>query len=56
MLEGGYELRVLTLGIVNNVQALLGIDEIYDPIGPMRENENDVTDLLHQLKRRHLLI
>lgn len=56
VLEGGYELRVLTLGIVNNVQALLGIDEIYDPIGPMRENENDVTDLLHQLKRRHLLI
>lgn len=56
VLEGGYELRVLSLGILNNIYALLGIDEIRDPIGPMPENENDVTDLLLQLKQRHLLI
>jgi acetoin utilization deacetylase AcuC-like enzyme len=56
VLEGGYELRVLSVGILNAVYALLGKDEISDPIGPMPENENDVTDLLLQLKARHLLI
>lgn len=56
VLEGGYELRVLTYGILNNIYALLGVDEIKDPIGTMPENENDVTDLLIQLKERHLLI
>lgn len=55
VLEGGYELRVLSLGILNNIYALLGKDEIRDPIGPMAENENDVTDLLAQLRQRHLL-
>jgi acetoin utilization deacetylase AcuC-like enzyme len=55
VLEGGYELRVLTLGILNNIYALLGRDEINDPIGPMPDNEQDVTDLLLQLKERHLL-
>jgi acetoin utilization deacetylase AcuC-like enzyme len=56
VLEGGYELRVLTFGVLNNIYALLGVDEIRDPIGVMPENENDVTDLLVQLKERHLLI
>jgi acetoin utilization deacetylase AcuC-like enzyme len=55
VLEGGYELRVLTLGILNNIYALLSRDEINDPIGPMPDNEQDVTDLLLQLKERHLL-
>jgi len=56
VLEGGYELRVLSLGILNSIYALLDKDEIRDPIGSMPENENDVTDLLVQLKERHLLI
>jgi len=56
ILEGGYEFRVLSLGILNNLYALLGVDEIRDPIGSMSDNENDVTDLLLQLKERHLLI
>jgi acetoin utilization deacetylase AcuC-like enzyme len=56
VLEGGYELRVLNLGILNCIYALLDKDEIQDPIGQMPDNENDVTDLLLQLKERHLLI
>ena len=56
VLEGGYELRVLSLGILNCIYALLGQDEIRDPIGPMPETENNVTHLLRQLKERHLLI
>jgi len=55
ILEGGYELKVLNSGILNTVYALLGRDDIQDDIGPMPQPEQDVTDLLHQLKDRHLL-
>ena len=55
ILEGGYELNVLNSGILNTVYALIGRDEIQDTIGPMPQQENDVTDLLSQLKARHLL-
>lgn len=54
VLEGGYKLDVLTLGIANVFQALNGRDDIYDPIGPMPQAEQDVTDLLEGLKQRHL--
>lgn len=55
VLEGGYEVNALTYGILNTIYALLERDEIQDPIGPMPQQEQDVTDLLHQLKERHLL-
>lgn len=55
VLEGGYELNALTYGILNTVYALLKRDEIQDPLGPMPQQEQDVTDLLQQLKERHLL-
>lgn len=55
ILEGGYELTVLTFGILNTIYALLGRDEVQDPLGPMPKKEQDVTDLLRQLKERHLL-
>jgi acetoin utilization deacetylase AcuC-like enzyme len=54
VLEGGYKLDVLTLGIANVFQALNGRDVIYDPIGPMPQAEQSVTDLLESLKQRHL--
>ena len=54
VLEGGYKLDVLTLGIANVFLALNGRDDIRDPIGPMRQAEQNVTDLLENLKRRHL--
>ncbi len=55
VLEGGYELTALTYGILNTIYALLGRDDVQDPLGPMPQKEQDVTDLLRQLKERHLL-
>ncbi len=55
VLEGGYELQVLNRGILNTIYALLGRDEIKDDIGPMPQPEQDVTDLLQQIKDHHLL-
>jgi acetoin utilization deacetylase AcuC-like enzyme len=54
VLEGGYKLDVLTLGIANVFLALNGRDQIYDPIGPMPQPEQTVTDLLESLKQQHL--
>lgn len=56
VLEGGYQQEALTYGVLNVVYALLGRDEIHDPLGPTPHSEQDVTDLLSQLKQRHLLI
>ena len=56
ILEGGYKLDVLTLGIVNVFYALLNVDRIEDGIGPMTHNEQDISSLLTRLKQRHLLI
>jgi acetoin utilization deacetylase AcuC-like enzyme len=55
ILEGGYELEALTYGILNVIYALIGQDEIYDPIGVSSQPEQDLTQLLHALKRHHLL-
>ncbi|MCA9969393.1 MAG: histone deacetylase [Anaerolineales bacterium] len=55
VLEGGYQQTALTYGILNMIYALLGRDEIHDPLGPMPSPEQDVTILLRQLKQRHLL-
>jgi len=54
VLEGGYNQDVLAYGILNVIYALLGRDELYDPLGPLPVPEPDVTDILRQLKRRHL--
>lgn len=54
ILEGGYRLQALTYGVLNVVYALVGRDEVHDSLGPMPHAESDVTDLIHQLKRRHL--
>ncbi|MCA9921269.1 MAG: histone deacetylase [Anaerolineales bacterium] len=55
VLEGGYEQDALTYGILNVIYALLGRDEIYDPIGANLQPEQDMTQLLLALKKRHLL-
>lgn len=54
VLEGGYQLEVLSLGVLNVLHALLGRDVIYDPFGPMRQPEYDVTPLIERLKRHYL--
>ncbi len=54
ILEGGYQHDVLNYGIANVFNALLGRDKIYDPFGPMNEDERDVRNLLKQLLSRNL--
>lgn len=55
VLEGGYRLEALRYGILNVIYALLGRDDIRDPLGPMPYPEQDIGPLLRQLKERHLL-
>ncbi len=55
VLEGGYQINALQLGILNTFYALLGQDMIEDPLGTMPQNEQDVTDLLHTIKQAHLI-
>lgn len=54
VLEGGYKLDVLTLGIANTFSALLGQDTIRDPIGPFPDSELDVSSLIDLLANRDL--
>ncbi len=54
VLEGGYKLDVLTLGIANTFSALLGHDTIRDPIGPSPAAEHDVSSLIDTLTSRDL--
>jgi acetoin utilization deacetylase AcuC-like enzyme len=55
VLEGGYQLDALTYGILNIIYTLLGQDKIIDPIGATIKPEHDISQLLHLLKKRHLL-
>lgn len=52
-LEGGYNLKALSLGVSNSLQALLGRRDFVDPLGPSPRREPDVTELLLQLKQIH---
>ena len=54
ILEGGYHLDVLTIGVQNVLNTLLGRDEIHDPLGPAPFAESDITQLIADLRRRHL--
>jgi acetoin utilization deacetylase AcuC-like enzyme len=54
VLEGGYKLDVLTLGIANTFSALLGHDTIRDPIGGSPVPEQDISGLLGGLVSRDL--
>lgn len=54
VLEGGYKIDVLTLGIANTFSTLLGRDNIRDPFGPSPNRERDITDLLQSLIQRDL--
>lgn len=56
VLEGGYKHDVLHYGVLNLSYALLGKDQIIDPIGTMSQAEQSVKNLVRQLKDKHLLI
>jgi acetoin utilization deacetylase AcuC-like enzyme len=55
VLEGGYHQDVMTMGVTNTFNLLLGRDDIRDPFGPMPQPEHDVGPLLERLKRHYLL-
>jgi len=55
ILEGGYQLDVLSNGIINVFHALLGHDQIVDPLGPMNRAEHDISGLMGKLKQHYLL-
>lgn len=56
ILEGGYYFPALAHGVLNTVYALLGRDEISDPLGPAPEPGRDISQLIRSLRQRHLLI
>ena len=53
--EGGYNLEVLAPGVGNVFRALMGHDQIDDPLGPLSWPEPDVSELLAQLQEIHNL-
>jgi acetoin utilization deacetylase AcuC-like enzyme len=53
VLEGGYNLDVLSPGVGNTFRALLGDGEVDDPLGPSPWSEPDVSGLLAELKKVH---
>ncbi|MCP4420703.1 MAG: histone deacetylase [Chloroflexi bacterium] len=55
VLEGGYQPQALAYGILNTFYALTHQDKIYDPLGPSPHREQDVSQLLHQIKQHHLI-
>lgn len=54
-LEGGYNLKVLSVGVANTIRALLGLKNFEDPLGKSPDNEPDITSLMKELKQIHQL-
>jgi acetoin utilization deacetylase AcuC-like enzyme len=56
LLEGGYDLVVLAHGVLNAFYALLGEDEIVDPLGGTNQGRGmDVEPLIARLREAHAL-
>jgi acetoin utilization deacetylase AcuC-like enzyme len=54
VLEGGYQLDVLSYGVLNTFRALLGVDEVEDPSGVCPwPREPDVTGTITTLRHLH---
>ena len=56
MLEGGYDLEVLSQGVAATFRVLLGDQEIPDPIGSSDQAETELGDYVEQLKGIHRLV
>ncbi len=54
-LEGGYDLKVLSVGVANSMKALLGRNDFSDPLGESPRREPDLTDYILELKKLHNL-
>lgn len=55
VLEGGYQLEVLSNGVINTLHSLLRQDIVHDPLGPMVEAEKDISRLIKRLRTHYLL-
>jgi acetoin utilization deacetylase AcuC-like enzyme len=55
VLEGGYHPTALSYGVLNAVYALLGRDQVDDPLGPAPGAERDMSKVLAVVQRLHLL-
>ncbi|MBX3061476.1 MAG: histone deacetylase [Anaerolineae bacterium] len=55
VLEGGYNLTSLSHGVLNVAHALLGDDELSDPLGATTRKEPNIDDLLRHIKQLHTL-
>lgn len=55
IMEGGYDTQVLAHGMRNVAHALLGDDEISDPLGEHRAFDQDVSELIDQVQALHNL-
>ena len=53
VLEGGYDLQALPACVLASLSALLGDEDLSDPIGPARSSEPDVRPLLQRVRLRH---
>ncbi len=56
VLEGGYDLAVVSQGTAATFRALMGDREIPDPIGSSKRAESDVSEYIEQLKGIHRLV
>ena len=54
VLEGGYHIEALHIGLLNLVYGLLGRDMMHDPLGESPEPERDISNVLVHLKKLHL--
>jgi acetoin utilization deacetylase AcuC-like enzyme len=55
VLEGGYDLDALSHGMLNAAYALLGRDQVSDPLGALDMPQQDVSDLVARLRGLHNL-
>jgi len=55
VLEGGYNLKVLSAGVVNSIRVLSGIEDFNDPLGKSPYSEPNVSNLIKELRTIHKL-
>jgi acetoin utilization deacetylase AcuC-like enzyme len=53
VLEGGYDLDVLSYGVLNTFSALRGDDTVLDPLGPYAGRETPVEEVVQRVKQVH---
>jgi len=54
-LEGGYHLEVLSYSVLATIEALMGEEEVLDPLGPSPYPERPVDEVLRVVKAAHHL-